>query len=242
MTRTAWKALVSVLLAVAGTCFGQSSTAPGIDLELYNAADGTNRACVEAASSFWANVYVRPGSDAFTCTPECAPPDVAGGTTNLAAAAIDVAFDPTRLTYVQAENNASSAAVDGLVQAQNLAAGRVGWALAGDWTPDADPSAGMLATPCAMQKLSAVDWVVRFQFTGSAPGMTLLHLQRAADAFPLSFADVCGTPAFTESSGAIDEVGDLVVLVADTCDGVLFFDSYERGDMSMWSGAVGGSP
>jgi hypothetical protein len=96
-------------------CLGQSSTAPGIDLELYNAVDGTNRVCVEAASSFWANVYVRPGHETFTCTPECAPPDVAGGSANLAAAATDIAFDPARLTYVQAENSAAGAAVDASV-------------------------------------------------------------------------------------------------------------------------------
>jgi hypothetical protein len=232
------------MLVFAGLASAQTSTAPGIDVELYNPVDGTNRLCIETSATAWVHVYVRPGAEAFSCSPECAPPDVSGGSANLAAGALDVAFDPGRVTFVQAETNpnAAFAAIDGLMQEQNLLSGRLGWALAGDWTPDGDPSAGVLADPCSMLLLDAPGWVLRAQLAGATPGFTLLHLRRASDLepFPLSFADVCGTPVFTEASGAIDEVGDLVVLVTDSCASVVFFDTFERGDLSAWSTTTGG--
>lgn len=239
MVRSTAVIAVLLLLASSGLCLAQTSTPPGIDVELYSPVDGTNRVCIASAGSAWAYLFVRPGADSFTCSPSCAPPDAAGGSANLAAAVLDIAFDPTRLTYLAAENNPSSAAVDGLLQLQNLAAGRVGWTLAGDWTPDADPTS-TLASPCAMHKLDTPGWVVRLQLRGDTPGMTALRLRRAGDPqpFPLSFADICGSPAFTEASGAVDEVGDLVVLVAATCDDVLFFDSFERRDASAWSASA----
>lgn len=239
-----WCVFVALLPLLLGAASGwaQTTTAPGIDVELYNPADGTNRVCVAVGASFWANLFVRPGSQSSSCTLGCSPPLAAGGSANLATAVVDVAFDAARLTFNQAESNPSTsyAAVDGLVQTQNVASGRVGWALAGDWTPNADPD-GTLADPCDMQKLNAPGWVVRMQLTAASSGMTTLHLRRESDqpGFALSFADGCGSPAFKESNGGIDEIGDLVVLASASCDDVLFFDSFERRGTSAWSTTVG---
>ena len=66
---------------------------------------------------------------------------------------IDIAFDPTALSVLAVENNSATAAVDGLIQ-DNSASGRIGWALAGDWTTDADPNSA-LVSPCSMGMLTA---------------------------------------------------------------------------------------
>lgn len=233
--------LAVALLPFSGTALAQTSTPPGIDVEVFDPVSGRNAVCVDLGSSFWAHVWIRPGASANSCTLGCGP--VSGGSAHLAAAAIDVAFDPARLAYDTAGNNPSTsyAAVDGLLQTQNLAGGRVGWALAGDWTPDADPLSGSLADPCSMHKLSSADWAFRVRFTGSTAGLTTVRLRRESDTppFALSFADVCGNPAFKESNGGVDEVGDLVVMVAATCDDVVFFDNLERRDLSAWNQAVG---
>jgi hypothetical protein len=228
---------LAVLLA-SGLCLAQTSTAPGIDVEIYNPVNATNRVCVTSGSTFWANVFVRPGSQSTACSPSCG--SALGGSANIATAVVDVAFDTARLGFIQAQSNSASAAVDGLIQTQNVDSGRVGWALAGDWTPNADPD-GTLADPCAMQKLNAAGWVFRMQFTGIGAGMTTLRLRRESDlpSFALSFADICGNPAFKQSNGAIDQVGDMVVMVASTCNDVIFFDNFERRDTSAWSNTVG---
>jgi hypothetical protein len=233
--------LSALPLVLASTvCLAQTTTAPGIDVEIYNPADGTNRLCVQSGSTFWANVFVRPGNQSLACSPACG--SALGGSANLATAVIDVAFSSARLSFNQAQNNPSptTAAVDGLIQTQNVTGGRIGWALAGDWTPDGDTN-GSLADPCAMQKLDAPGWAFRMQITGVGSGMTTLHLRRESDVSPfaLSFADICGSPAFKESNGGIDEIGDMVVMVASTCDDVLFFDNFERRDTSAWSNTVG---
>ncbi len=232
---------VVALLSFAGIGLAQTSTPPGIDIEVYDPVSGTNSLCADLGSSFWAHVWVRPGAVTSSCTLGCGPAD--GGPAHLATAAVDVAFDPGRLIFDEGGNNpgTSFAAVDGLLQTQNLADGRVGWALAGDWTPDADPLTGSLADPCSMLKVSSPDWVFRIQFTASSAGLTTVRLRRETDTppFALSFADICGNPAFRQSNGGVDEVGDLVVMVAPTCDDVVFFDNFERRDTSAWNQAVG---
>jgi|GEM_PF-2028535 len=231
----------AAVLSGGGAGLAQTTTAPGIDVEVYDPVSGANALCVELGSSFWAHVWLRPGEAATSCILGCGPAD--GGSAHLAAAAVDVAFDPGRLTFEGASNNPdpAHAAVDGLLQTQNVAGGRVGWALAGDWTPDADPVTGTLADPCAMRKLDRADWVFRLQLTASSPGLSTVSLRRETDPLPfaLSFADICGNPAFTQSNGGVDEVGNLVVMVAASCDDVVFFDNFERRDTSAWNQAVG---
>jgi hypothetical protein len=92
-----------------------------------------------------------------------------------------------------------------------------------------------------MQKLATTDWAFRMRFVGAAAGMTSLHLRREDEPVPfaLSFADICGNPAYKESNGGVDQVRDLVVMVNTTCNDVLFFDNFERRDTSAWSNTVG---
>jgi hypothetical protein len=161
--------------------------------------------------------------------------DVSGGSANLAAAVIDIEFDPAKLTYLGYENNAATAAVDGLIQTQNLGEGRIGWALAGDWDPDADPEnpSVTLATPCAMGKLSTANWAFRLQFSYDVSSSATLHIRRESDdpAFPLSFADICGSEAFKVSNAGIDEVIDATV---NLDQGEIFSDGFESGDTTQW--------
>ncbi len=114
----------------------------------------------------------------------------------------------------------------------------MGWALAGDWSVDGDPSS-ILASPCDMAKLDAPGWVLRAQFTASAsPGTTSLVIadQGAAWPFPLSFADACGSAPFTTASGEIDEVVGATVLIDASCGEVeIFADGFESGDLGAWS-------
>ena len=228
-------ALLVSFLAAALT-FAQS-TIPGdeIDIEIFNQADGSNDFLVAPGDSFWAYVWLSPSvTDSFECSEShgCAG-SVMGGKGNLAAAAVDVAFDPAMLQYLQMESNPGTAAVDGLAQEQNLGEGRIGWALAGDWEPvDADPSQG-LESPCDMGKISAADWVFRVQFQALQEGGSALVLRRQSDnpAFELSFADVCGSPTFKLGSG-VDEVvnASVTVFFADS----IFADGFESGTTSAW--------
>jgi hypothetical protein len=241
--RCVWGAfpICAIALLLAGAPQAQTTTAPGIDVEVYNPLNGTNRVCTAPGGAFWANVMVRPGSGAITCNPGCGI--AAGGAANLATAVIDLAFDPGILALSQAENNPTTghAAVDGLIQTQNAGEGRIGWALAGDWTPNADPN-GSLANPCVMQKLATTDWVFRVQLAASTDErMTSVRLRREIDSqpFELSFADVCGSPAFKESTGVVNEVRGLAVMVTASCADVLFFDIFESADTSAWSQTAG---
>lgn len=224
---------------------GAQTTQPGdaIDLEIINPANGSNRFCVPASGTIDARVYVRTGADAMSCTLSCSPPNVAGGSANIATAVIDVAFDETVLSYVPASmsNNPSTAAVQGLAQEQNLADGRLGWALAGGWSDPGNPGSTLLS-PCDMQMIDADGWLFQVQFQAVGTGMTTLRLRRETDAepFALSFADICGTEAFKESNGGIDEIRSAVVMVADDCQDVLFFDNFGTGDASLWSSVTGG--
>jgi hypothetical protein len=214
---------------------------PAIDVELYNAADGGNDFCAAPGDTFWAGLYIRPASGAgstMTCSVACG--SAVGGPGSLAAAAVDVAFDGSRLSYFAAAVNPDPgfAAVDGLVQEQNVAQGRVGWALAGDWTPDGS-TAGALADPCAMLKLGQPDWVARFGFNVLVKGESVLDL-RGEPSFPLSFADVCGMPAYSQLNGGIDEV--VPATVSTECPelaDVLFRNGVETGDASVWTASVG---
>ena len=238
-SRTTAVALVLALLP-GGFCLAQTSTELGIDIELYDPITGSNRACVAPGAELWVHAFVRPGNGALICDLPCGS-GIPGGSGNIATAAIDVAFDGTRLRYSQGGSNPDPAyaAVDGLMQEQNVAAGRVGWALTGDWIVDGDPGSGLI-DPCSMLKLQSEGWVFRLRFVGVSEGLTAIVLRREADdpSFALSFADICGSTAFTETNGGIDEIKSAAVLVSNECLDVLFFDGFESGDTSAWSAVV----
>ncbi len=226
---------LAVLLLMPVAVVAQTTTpGAGIDVEIYNPVDGTNTFCVNPGETFWANVYVRPGDNATTCSQTCGM--VAGGTNNIGTAAVDLAFDPAVLSLVSAENNPDPgfAAVDGLIQTQNAAFGYVGWALAGDWMTDGDPMSG-LNNACDMLKLDGPGWVYRVQFSADAYGPTSLTVRQQPD-FELSFADMCGGPAFTVASADIDEVVSAQVVIP--CTTVLFLDGFEDSTTSAWSETI----
>jgi hypothetical protein len=226
------KLALALLLVLPAAAMAQTTTpGAGIDLEIYNPVDGSDIFCADAGVPFWANVYVRPGSDATTCSLACGTVD--GGPANIGTGVIDVGFDPTLLSVVGAETNPAPgfAAVDGLLQTQNVAAGRIGWALAGDWVVDGDPTSG-LNNPCAMQKLDTAGWVFRVQFQSATGAPSNLTLLQQPD-FQLSFADMCGSPAFTVAGGGIDEVNGATYV--GPCSNILFIDGFESGNTSAWS-------
>ncbi len=92
-----------------------------------------------------------------------------------------------------------------------------------------------------MQMITTADWVFRVQFQAVGTGMTTLRLRRETDAAPfaLSFADICGTEAFKQSNGGIDEIVNATILVDDDCLDVLFFDSFETAGVDRWNSPVG---
>ena len=236
MTRTRIMMLVlAALLVLPVAAVAQTTTpGPGVDVEIYNPVDGSHSFCSDVGTPFWANVYVRPGSNATTCSLACGTVD--GGNANIATGVIDVGFDPAALSFVAAETNPAPgfAAVDGLIQTQNLAAGRLGWALAGDWVVDGDPNSG-LTTPCAMQKLDTAGWVFRVQLQPISGAASAITLRQPPD-FQLSFADACGSPAFTQAGGDIDEL--VSALYLGPCTDILFADDFESGGTTMWSTVV----
>lgn len=223
-----FSALVPLVAAAQTTTDG-----PAIDVEVFNPADGSNLFCAQPGSTLTARLFIRPGTQNTSCTPSCGSV-VPGGTAHLATALLDLEFDPARLTFTSASNNGGTAAVDGLIQ-DNAGTGRIGWALAGDWTPNATTS-GLLANPCSMGLLDQAGWVTEMEFTvpTAASGLTVLHLRRAADEFPLSMADLCGDEAFREDNGGIDEIVDAQVLIAPDCSSALFFDGFETSDTGRW--------
>jgi hypothetical protein len=229
-----------VILTLFATAAGAQTSVPGpaIDLEIVNPSDDTNTFCVAPGDTLTARLFVRPGSQATSCTPSCGSV-VAGGAAHIATAVVDIAFDNQKLNLTGHTNNAVTAAVDGLVQ-DNAAQGRIGWALAGDWSPDGDTS-GTLATPCDMQLLENASWVLETQFTvqPTASGMTSLHLRRDSDGFALSFADICSDEAMTVASGDIDEIINGIVLISTSCTSALFFDGFEDGTAGRWSSNSG---
>ncbi len=237
----AWPFLGAIfILAVFATTGLSQTTTPGatIDLEIINPSDDTNTFCVAPGDTLTARLFIRPGSNTTSCTPSCGTL-VDGGAAHIATAVVDIAFDNQKLNLVSSTNNSGTAAVDGLVQ-DNSSQGRIGWALAGDWTPNAVTS-GTLATSCDMQLLDSADWVIETEFSvqPTASGITSLHLRRETDAFALSFADICSDEAFTVANGGIDEIVNGAVLVSSSCADVLFFDGFETGTTAIWSASYG---
>ncbi|MEE4271582.1 MAG: hypothetical protein V2I67_07910 [Thermoanaerobaculales bacterium] len=207
---------------------------PGIDVEIVNPVDGGNNFCAQLGSPFWAAVWVRPGDQNTTCSLGCG--SVGGGTAAIATAAVAVEFDPAKLAFAAAETNPdpSFAAVDGLVASGTAAAGRIGWSLAGDWLVNGDPSSG-LAGPCTQQLLDSHGWVFRVQLQPISGGSSLIGLPRQPD-FALSFADHCGTAAFTISSSDLDElVPGFVTTSCSSLADILFADGFETGTPARWS-------
>ena len=205
-----------LVVALAASVVSAQTTTPGdaIDIEIVNPADGSNVFCVSPSQTITARVFVRPGTGTLSCPLACSPPSVPGGSANIATAAIQ-----------------------GIAQEQNIADSRVGWALAGTWSTPGDP-ASTLASPCATQMLTTADWAFQLQFEASGDGMSSIHLRRETDTTPfaLSFADMCGTEAFKQSNGGIDEVKDALVMVTGDCQDAIFFDNFDNGDTARWSG------
>jgi hypothetical protein len=231
---------VAVLLLAAAPAAAQTSApGPAVDVEIYNPGDGSNLFCAAPGDTVTADVWVSPatgGASSIQCQPPCGTVD--GGPAHLAAATLDVGFDPTHLAYYYALSNGflGFAAADGLLQLQDLGIGRVGWALAGDWTPDADPE-GSLADPCHTALIEQPNWILRLVFTVSAPGTSQITLRDLPD-FPMAFADLCGSAAFTTANGGIDEVIPATVSsTAPNCpelSDVIFRSGFETGDTLAW--------
>lgn len=233
---------VSAILLVGSPAAAQT-TQPGdaIDVEIYNPADGTNRFCVEPSGTLNVRVFARPGTVSMTCQLSCGS-NVPGGSANIATGVIDIEFDNAKLNYVggSTANNSATAAVHGIAQEQNTGGGRVGWALAGSWSTPGNPSSTLL-NPCEMEMITTADWIYELQFDAVGTGMTTLRLRRETDTLPfaLSFADICGSLAFKESNGTIDEIRSAEVLVTSDCNDVLFFDGFGNGDTQQWSSSSG---
>ncbi len=244
MRRLTISAAALVVFGLVPMAFAQT-TQPGdaVDLEIYNPADGSNVFCVAPAATFPVRLFLRPGSATTSCPLACSPPAAPGGSANLATGVVDIAFDTAELSYLPGSltNNPATAAVQGLAQEQNLAEGRIGWALAGTWSTPGNPGSTLLS-PCDMQFVTSAGWLAELQFQAVGSGFTTLRLRRETDdpPFALSFADICGTEAFKLSNGGIDEVIDGTVLIEADCADVLFFDSFESGAVIRWSTASSG--
>lgn len=245
MTRRApiiFAAAAAFLLA--GSMASAQTTQPGsaIDIEIFNPVNGSNTFCVGPSDTIEARIFVRPGTGALSCGLSCSPPNVPGGSANIATGVVDVAYDGNVLSYVadSIESNTGTVAVQGLPQEQNTGDHRIGWALAGNWSTPGDPSS-ILLSPCDMQMLTTADWLFKVQFQATAAGLSSLELRSEFDTepFALSFADICGTEAFKQSNGGIDEIKGAMVLVSDSCDHALFFDTFGTGDTSLWGGTSG---
>ena len=225
---------------VVATASAQTSTpGPGIDVEIYNPGTGGNSFCAAPGDTLWAYLYVAPatgGSSSFVCSVPCGA--VHGGPANIAATSLDITFNPARLRFHSAHNNGfmGSAGADGMLRLETLGAGRVGWALAGDWTPDGDPS-GALADPCHTALINEPGWIVRFAFTVISPGSSQIVVRDEPD-FRAAFADICGSETFTSSNGGVDEILPATVATGlPACpqlENVIFRNGFETGDTSAW--------
>jgi hypothetical protein len=231
---------VALLFVAAAPAKAQTSTpGPAIDVEIYNSGSGGNLFCAAPGDTVSAFVWVSPatgGASSTQCSAPCGTLD--GGAGHLAAATLDVGFDPAHLSFYYAFSNGfmGSAAADGLLQLQNLSTGRIGWVLAGDWTPDADPG-GSLADPCQTALIEQPGWILRLVFTVSAAGTSQLVL-RDLPGFPMGFADLCGSETFTAANGGIDEV--IPATVSSTgpdcaaLSNIIFRNGFETGDTFAW--------
>ena len=236
-----WLALAAVLALAASASAQTTSPGPAIDLEIYNPIDGSNTICAAPGDTVWARLFVRPatgGGTSIDCTIHCGA--TVGGPANIASAVLDLSFDRNVLAYWDTVNNPDEAfaAVDGLAQEQNLFQGRIGWALAGDWTPNGDTS-GALADPCSMLKIDTADWVAEIGFNVLDRGEVQLLLRNSPN-FAMSLADVCGSEPFTTANGGIDEV--IGATVSTECPGaldVLFRNGFDTGDASLWTTSTG---
>jgi hypothetical protein len=235
-------AILAILLT--GSLVSAQTTQPGdaIDIEIFNPSDGSNAFCVAPAGTIEARVFLRPGTGQLSCNLTCSPPNVPGGSANIATGVVDVAFDGGALSYVPGsiENNDATAAIQGLAQEQNIADDRIGWALAGNWSTAGDPTSNLL-NPCDMQFVTAADWIFRMSFQAVGTGMSTLTLRGETDPqpFALSFADICGSEAFKASNAGIDEIKSAVVMVSTECGNVVFFDNFDTGGTDQWSGTAG---
>jgi hypothetical protein len=240
-TGAVWCCLsVAVLCVGVAPAAAQSSTpGPAIDIEVYNPMDGGNLFCAAPGDTVSADVWVSPatgGASSIQCSAPCG--SLAGGPGHIAAATLDVSFDPAHLAYRYAFSNGflGFAAGDGLLQLQSLAAGRIGWALAGDWTPDANPG-GSLAEPCQTALIEQPNWILRMVFNVSAAGTSQIALRNLPD-FPMAFADLCGSDAFTTVNGGIDEVIPATISsTAPNCpelSDIIFRNGFETGDTVAW--------
>lgn len=232
-------AAITVVLLTTSLVSAQT-TQPGqaIDIEIFNPVNGSNAFCVAPDQTVAARVFVRPGTDAMSCTLSCSGPNVPGGSANIATAVIDLAFDGSKLSYVtnSIESNTATAAAQGLPQEQNLGDNRIGWALAGSWSTPGDPGSSLLS-PCDMQMVTTADWLFQMEFQASGSGMTTLRVRQESDnsPFALSFADICGTEAFKKSNGGIDEIRHAVVMVSNDCNDLIFFDNFGTGGTERWA-------
>jgi hypothetical protein len=234
-----WLVVLPVVSLTGFAAAQTTSPGPAIDVEVFNPVDASNLFCAAPGDTLVARLYVRPATGpgtSFSCTLPCG--SASGGPANIAAAAVDIGFDGSRLAYFSAANNPDPgfAAVDGLLQTQNLASGRLGWALAGDWTPDGS-TGGTLADPCSMLKLDHAGWVASLAFNVMRSGPSALTV-RDEPVFPLSFADACGPSNYTSSNGGIDEVVSATVATGSpqcpALDAVIFRNGFETGGTTLW--------
>jgi hypothetical protein len=90
-----------------------------------------------------------------------------------------------------------------------------------------------------MLKLDSPEWVVRIGFNVLEAGQSVLAINAPPDG-PLSFADVCGSPAYTPGNGGVDEV--VAATVSTSCPSVanvIFRNGVETGDASVWTSTTG---
>lgn len=244
MSRTSIRSVILAVILLVAPMVAAQTTQPGsaVDIEIYNPSNGDNTFCVAPSAIFTPRVFFRPGTGTLSCDLNCSPPSIPGGSANIATAVIDISFDPAVLSYVPGsiQNNTGTAAVQGIAQEQNVADNRIGWALAGTWSTPGNPSS-TLASPCDTQMLTTSGWLYQLQFQATGSGMSTLRLRRETDArpFALSFADICGTEAFKESNVGIDEVRNAIIMVSTNCSDLLFFDTFENGDASLWGDSAG---
>ena len=155
--------LVFAVLATGPVLAQTTLPGPEVDVEVVNPVDGSNAFCVAPLAAFDVRIFLRPGTSSTTCTLSCSPPNLPGGTANLATGVVDLAFDTAVLSYVadSTQGNPGTAAAQGLPQ-ENAGDGRIGWAQAGSWNTPGVPSSGLLS-PCDMEMLTTADWLFQLQ-------------------------------------------------------------------------------